>query len=192
MLNKKYEILNTKYQHFSDTLFQIRALKDFGNIKAGQLGGWVSGYHNLSQDGLCWVYPGSKVYMEARVLDDAQAMGGWIWCRAKLREEAICKDNCFLFDDTDCFGQCLLENEACASGFSRVFEQAKIRQRGAIASRAWAHGRSEIYQFARACGTCELTGNFKLRGNGYIFEGLHTSGVIEKWSPYITDTALCG
>jgi hypothetical protein len=50
LTTNKYEITNIKYQHFEFTLYRIRALKNFGDVKADQLGGFVQGYHNLSQE----------------------------------------------------------------------------------------------------------------------------------------------
>ena len=192
MTNNKYELTNIKYQHFEFTLYQIRALKDFGNIKAGQLGGFVSGYHNLSQNGLSWCYPECFCYINAKIMGDAQAFGGWVWNKAILKEESTCKDSCFIYDSAECFGQSIIMGEACCSGFSKIFDHAIIKDRGAISSNAWAHGKSEISQYARAGGTAELTGTFKLKGNGFLTEGCWDHGVVERWSPYMVNVALHG
>lgn len=37
-------------------LYHIRALKDFSDVKKGDLGGYVEGYHNLTQEGDAWIY----------------------------------------------------------------------------------------------------------------------------------------
>lgn len=37
------------------TLYSIRALRDFGDVKAGDFGGWIESEDNLSQAGDCWV-----------------------------------------------------------------------------------------------------------------------------------------
>lgn len=36
-------------------VFRIKALKDFGEIKAGEIGGLIEQEENLSQDGNAWV-----------------------------------------------------------------------------------------------------------------------------------------
>ena len=50
-------------------LYQIQALKDFGNVKAGDLGGWIQRERNLSQEGDCWVYDNAQVFGDAEVSD---------------------------------------------------------------------------------------------------------------------------
>lgn len=47
---------------YSATLRQIVALKDFGHVTAGTLGGFIECEANLSQDGLCWVAKDAIVY----------------------------------------------------------------------------------------------------------------------------------
>ena len=70
---KKYELVPDQ-QVIVDgtTLYRIRALKDFGNVKAGALGGFVASERNLSQHGDCWVADDALVYDEAVVSDGAQ------------------------------------------------------------------------------------------------------------------------
>ena len=42
-------------------MFRIRALFDFGYIKAGELGGWIESENNLSQYGDAWVSGNAEV-----------------------------------------------------------------------------------------------------------------------------------
>lgn len=75
----KYEILYEdkvdKIEMRSHTLYRIRALKDFGNVKAGDIGGYIEREENLSQKGKCWIYDNAKVYDNARVCDNAKVFG---------------------------------------------------------------------------------------------------------------------
>lgn len=50
----------------------IRALRDFGDVKAGDIGGHVSGYHNLSHAGDCWIYTNAIVIEDGRVEGNAK------------------------------------------------------------------------------------------------------------------------
>lgn len=59
---KKYELTSETFVLSGHTLHRIRALKDFGSINAGELGGWVEKEENLSQYGNAWVY-GSTDYI---------------------------------------------------------------------------------------------------------------------------------
>lgn len=51
------------------------ALKDFGNVKAGDVGGHIESEHNLSQQGDCWVYYNARVFDNAKVYGNAEVFG---------------------------------------------------------------------------------------------------------------------
>ena len=72
---KKYVFTGETIESNSATLFQIKAIADFDNIKKGDIGGWVAREHNLSQDGNCWIGEGVKLHGEVKVYGDAQVMG---------------------------------------------------------------------------------------------------------------------
>lgn len=48
---KKYELTTDTKLKFGRKLFRIKALMSFGEIKEGELGGYVECENNLSQDG---------------------------------------------------------------------------------------------------------------------------------------------
>jgi hypothetical protein len=70
----KYELLKTDTitAHTGATLYRIKALKAFGNVKAEELGGYVESEVNLSQDGDAWVYGSAQVFGDARVYGDVK------------------------------------------------------------------------------------------------------------------------
>ena len=73
MIMEKYEIVkDMAIEYKGRTLYRIRALKNFDDIKTGDLGGYVESYNNLSQKGNCWIFNNAKVYDDARVYDDAK------------------------------------------------------------------------------------------------------------------------
>ena len=59
---KKYEIVNKR----------VKALRDFADIRKGDVGGFVDGEHNLSHEGNCWIYDCAEVYDTA---DEAFGVG---------------------------------------------------------------------------------------------------------------------
>ena len=67
----KYELIEQEDTH----LYRIKALKDFGNVKAGDLGGYVESKKNLSQEGDAWVSGNARVYDNARVFGNAWVSG---------------------------------------------------------------------------------------------------------------------
>ena len=66
----KYELTNITMDFEGEKLYRIRALKDFNDIKKGDLGGWVSNENNLSQKGNCWIYNNAKCMDSARIYDN--------------------------------------------------------------------------------------------------------------------------
>lgn len=64
---KKYELTTNTIVHIGRTLYQIKALKNFANVIAGDLGGYVETEDNLSQYGDAWVYGNALVYDNAKV-----------------------------------------------------------------------------------------------------------------------------
>ena len=81
----KYELLKDQTITINGhTLCRIRALRDFGAVKAGELGGYIESEANLSHEGTCWVAGQAKVFDDARVRDDAQIEG-----KAMVYDEAV-------------------------------------------------------------------------------------------------------
>ena len=70
---KKFE-LTTEFitNMFEKKLFRIKALVEFGNVKAGELGGYVEKEENVSQDGNAWVSGDAEVSGKERVYVDAR------------------------------------------------------------------------------------------------------------------------
>ena len=62
-IKKKYELTKETITTLGGRkLHRIRALKNFADVKVGDLGGFVEKEKNLSQQGDCWVYDDAKVY----------------------------------------------------------------------------------------------------------------------------------
>lgn len=58
----KYEFTGETINHYGATLKRIRVIKDFGNVKKGDLGGFIESEKNLSTDS-----DNACVYDNARV-----------------------------------------------------------------------------------------------------------------------------
>lgn len=69
-LSENYKELRDAYGH-KHKLYQVRSLKDFGNVKKGDLGCWVERYFNLDQEGTCWPDQKTVIYDSGRVSGDA-------------------------------------------------------------------------------------------------------------------------
>lgn len=57
----KYELTSETKTLGSRTLYRIKALCDFGEVKSGDLGGFIEKEDNLSQYGNAWVSGNAKV-----------------------------------------------------------------------------------------------------------------------------------
>jgi hypothetical protein len=68
---KKYSLTKNTREWRGRTLFQIKAEISFGNVKKGELGGYIEKEENLSQEGNAWVYGNTWVCGNARVYGDA-------------------------------------------------------------------------------------------------------------------------
>ena len=69
---KKFELTADRIKSNGVTLHRIKALIDFGDVKAGELGGYVEKETNLSQYGDAWVFDNARVYGNACVRGNAQ------------------------------------------------------------------------------------------------------------------------
>ena len=72
---KKYELTENTTMHFGKKLFQIKALISFGEVEAGELGGWIEEEKNLDQSGNAWVSGNARVSGDARVSGNARVSG---------------------------------------------------------------------------------------------------------------------
>lgn len=107
-MEKKYELTDETIQIAEKTLHRIKALRDFGNVKAGDLGGFVESEKNLSHDGDCCVggsaHVGGNAWVEgsacvggnayiggdARVGGSARVGGNaWVEGNAKITDNAL-------------------------------------------------------------------------------------------------------
>ena len=73
---KKFELTSEFVTNiFGKKLFRIKALVEFGDVEAGEFGGYVEKEENLSHDGDAWVCGDAMVYGNARVYGDAEVYG---------------------------------------------------------------------------------------------------------------------
>ncbi len=75
MKMKKYELTNEYITYLGRKLYRIKALKNFGNVKIDELGGYIEKEDNLSQDGNAWVYGDAIVFGDAIVAGNARVFG---------------------------------------------------------------------------------------------------------------------
>ncbi|MDO4317230.1 MAG: hypothetical protein Q4C48_03380 [Lachnospiraceae bacterium] len=119
---KKYEFTGETEELIGGTVLRrIRAVRDFGHVKRGELGGWIEKDENLSHEGSAWVgeeavvWGNARVEEHAQVRDHAQVYGdaqirgmGRVWDRAVVCENAK------------------VDGRAVICDFARMFERSRI------------------------------------------------------------------
>lgn len=104
---------------FGKKLFRIKALVAFGNVKKGELGGFIEKEDNLSHSGNAWVsgnaqvYDNAQVYGNAQVYDNARVSGN-----ARVYGDAWVSGNAWVSGDAQVSGDA---DYAVVTGFGRCF-----------------------------------------------------------------------
>ena len=123
-------------------LFRIKALIEFGNVKAGDLGGYIEKEENLSHMGNAWVSGNAQVSGDARVFGNAQVFG-----------------------DARVFGNAWVSGDAWVSGNAQVFGDARVFGNAWVSGDAWVSGNAQVsgdkdYAYAHGFGSCNRTTTF--------------------------------
>ena len=79
-MSKKYELTDETMEWEGHTLHRIKALRDFNDVKAGDLGGWVESEDNLSQYEKCWLCDNARIYDNAIVCNNARIYNTKDYC----------------------------------------------------------------------------------------------------------------
>lgn len=111
---KKYEFTKETKEYKGIILHRIKAIKDFGNVKAGDLGGWIEKEDNLSHEGNSWVYENAKVYGNAVIEENAEILENAEIIARKGEEIEIS-------DDVKIYGNIKVYGDSCISGKIKLF-----------------------------------------------------------------------
>ena len=120
---KKYE-LTTEYKEIGNIkLFRVKALTSFGNVQAGELGGYIEKEDNLSQDGNAKVRGNALVSDNAQVYSNALVSGNaWVDGNARIDGNARVSGNARVDGDAEVSGNAKVrgnEDYTTIKGFGR-------------------------------------------------------------------------
>ncbi|MCZ2159199.1 hypothetical protein NPX99_08070 [Bartonella sp. 220] len=132
--SKEYELTNEMDFMTGLTLYRIRALKDFGDVKKGDLGGFIEKESNLSHKGNCWVYDKARVFQNAKVSGNAKVKSYFvdvcgnakIYDNASVSGHAHISDDAVICDDAQIGGNAKISGAAHIGGHSQVCDDAVI------------------------------------------------------------------
>ena len=152
-MEKKYELIKTDtICAYGRTLFRVRYLCDIENIvAAGDIGGYIEGEYNLSQQGNSVVLGDAEVYGNAKVCGDAKVYGN-----AKVCGDAMVFGNAKVYGNAKVFGDAMVFGNAKVYGNAEVYGNAKVC------------GDAEVYGNAEVCGDAEVYGNAEVCGDAKV------------------------
>ena len=126
-MNSKYILTNETKTVFGIKLFRIKARISFGNVKEGELGGFVEKEANLSDVGTSWVYGNARVYGDAQVFGNALVYDG-----ARVYGDALVSGNARVYDGARVYGNARVYDgarvygDALVSGNAQVYDGARV------------------------------------------------------------------
>ena len=133
-MDKKYEMLKDDTIEVGiRILHRIKALKDFNDVRKGDLGGYIEKEENLSHEGNCWIYDNANVFDDAKVYGDAQVYG-----------DACVSNNAQVFDDAWVFGDAQVFGNACVSNNAQVFGNACVSNNAQVFGDACVSNNAHI------------------------------------------------
>ena len=153
---KKYELTSETKVINGVELHRIKALKSFGNIKEGDLGGWIESEKILSQDGDAWVgenaavFENAKVYGYATVCGNAKVRGNakvcgnaWVGYNARVDRDAWVSGNTWVSGNATVSGNAKVRGNATINGDAVVCGNAKVRGKEdlIVFKNWWSSGR---------------------------------------------------
>ena len=167
---KKYELTDDTYTRNGHTRYRIRALKDFGKIKAGDLGGYVESEDNLSHEGTCWVHNDACILENAKVYGDAQVYGeARVYGNAQVFENARICEYAEVFERAKVYGKAIVSSEAWIGGNAKVYGDAQIWGNAGVYDKASVFGNAVIYDKARIFGKSKVYGNAEVYNNTRVY-----------------------
>lgn len=183
-MGKKYELIEEEILTIDGhTLHRIKALRDFGKVHAGDVGGWIESEKNLSQEKRAWVYEDARVYGGASVSDNAMIAGNAeiasnasIYGCAIVRGDAFVSGNVKIFDHADVSGKVFIRGRNLAIyGHAKLFNDANISGSARIYGNARVSGcanvmdEAEIFEDASVSGDARIYGNANISGFTRVF-----------------------
>ena len=175
----KYELTSETSQYVGHILHRIKALKDFGSVKAGELGGWIESEENLSQAGNAWVYNNAKVFDKARVYGDA-----------RVSEDVTVCGNAKVYDKATVYGEARIYGAAEVCGKVEIFDRVRVYGTAMVYGDAWVFddacicGEAVVFGEVVVCGGARIMSNAKVSSNKdyIVFKNFWSSGRYFTWT----------
>ena len=152
---KKYEMIET-----GNGIYQIKALRDFGDVKKGDLGGFIQKEENLSHFGNCWIYDKASVYGNAHIGNNAKVKDdAFVFGSAVVGGDAIVSERAVIRNQAEVLGYARISGGACVRGRAYVGDNAIVDSQVTIDEDAKIEGSAIVTNSAYVGGRAVITGN---------------------------------
>ena len=157
-MEKKYILTDEIRAFYGKILHRIQAVRDFDNVKTGDLGGWIEKEENLSHGGNCWIDDDAEVYDNALVYGNAQVRG-----------------DARVYNDAHISGHALVRGNALVRGDALVSGNALVRGNAQVYDNAFVNGYAQVCDNAQIYGNAKVSGNVQIYGDAIICEEMFVS-----------------
>ena len=175
MENRKYEITDITMEFEERTLYRVRALKNFRNVKAGDLGGWVSGKHNLSQEGECWIYDEAKCMDNARMYHNSAMYNNAVMCDfsemhgcSEMHNYSAMLDNSRMYNCSAMYDNSRMYNDSKMYSNSRMFDNSAMYNNAVMLDNSKMFENSRMYRDSRLKNKEKLCGKLVTKVDRFI------------------------
>lgn len=166
-MSKKYKLTDETINLNGATLYRIEALKDFGEIKKGDKGGFIESENNLAHEGNAWVSDDACVYDNARVSDNAS-----------VSNNARVYGNAWLYGNTRVCGYAWVADNARVYGDANVCDDSSVFGSACIYDNARVYGDALVRGYACVCGDAEVSN----KSDYIVFQNWWSSGRYFTWT----------
>lgn len=195
-MEKKYKLTDETINLGAKILHRIKAIRNFGEVKKGDKGGFIESEDNLSHEGNCWIYDEAKVYNNAKVFNNAivrdYAVVGdcaeishnalvmdrtKIYGTAKICDNSIIKDWACITNNAVISAYSIIKDNCC------IYDEAKIKF-GYIGGYVRIGGNTIVFNGTLIIGVCTFIGDAIISDiNDYIiFKNWWSSGRYFVWT----------
>ncbi len=198
----KYIILHDESKPMPDEtlVYRIEAVRDFGNVRKGDRGGFVRDGDNLSHDGNCWIEDDAVAADFSYVKGNAILSGkakltrfAWIAGNACVTDHVLMTDYSSAYDDAFLGGYARLGEGASVfengrvqtawrrgwtmsgrttvRGHARLIDKAFMRDRSFLGGDAVLRKHANLYENARVDGHADIGGRSRIAGTAWATGG---------------------
>ena len=178
-MSKKYKLTDETINLNGATLYRIEALKDFGEIKKGDKGGFIESENNLAHEGDAWVSDNAHVYGDACVFDNARVYNNaFVSGYAQVYGNAFVYGNAWLYDNTRVCGYAWVADNARVYGDANVCDDSSVFGSACVYDNARVYGNALVRGYACVCGDAEISN----KSDYIFFQNWWSSGRYFTWT----------